>query len=187
VLDILKKYNIKATFFVTGREDANSLSIYRRIVNEGHSIGNHTYTHKYQNIYISETAFDNDFNRLQDLILRTTGITMDIMRFPGGSNNTISNSYCSGIMNTLKQKYKNLGYTYFDWNASAGDTWEGSTTSYVINNVTNQSRNKSFVIILMHDSMATTPNSLEIIIQNLTGFGFKFSSLSSNTPTIQFK
>jgi peptidoglycan/xylan/chitin deacetylase (PgdA/CDA1 family) len=187
VLDILKNYNIKATFFVNGREDTTSLNIYRRIVNEGHSIGNHTYTHKYQNVYTSVSAFDNDFNRLQDLILRTTGETMDIMRFPGGSNNTISNSYNPNIMNTLTLRYKSLGYTYFDWNVSAEDTWEGATTSYVVNNITSQSRNRKFVIILMHDSMSTTPTSLENIIQNLISLGFKFLPLSSSTPVIQFK
>jgi peptidoglycan/xylan/chitin deacetylase (PgdA/CDA1 family) len=187
VLDILKKYNVKATFFVNGREDAISLNIYRRIINEGHVLGNHIYTHKYQNIYTSVETFDNEFNRLQDLILRTTGVTMDIMRFPGGSNNGVSNSYSPNIMNTLTLRYKSLGYTYFDWNVSAGDTWEGSTAPYVINNITSQSRNKSFVIVLMHDSMPTTPASLETVIQNLTSFGFRFSSLSSSTPVIQFK
>jgi peptidoglycan/xylan/chitin deacetylase (PgdA/CDA1 family) len=187
VLDILKEYNVKATFFVNGRSDANSLSIYRRIVNEGHSIGNHTYTHKFQNIYTSVQAFDNDFNSLQDLILRTTGVTMDIMRFPGGSNNAISDSYSLGIMNTLTVKYKNMGYKYFDWNASAGDSWEGTTTSYAIDNITRQCRYKSFAIILMHDSRPTTPDALKSAIQNLTGFGFKFLPLSTSTPVVQFK
>jgi peptidoglycan/xylan/chitin deacetylase (PgdA/CDA1 family) len=187
VLNILKEYNIKATFFVNGRADATSLSVYRRIVNEGHSIGNHTYTHKFQNIYTSVQAFDNDFNNLQDLILNTTGVTMDIMRFPGGSNNAISNSYSVGAMNMLTTKYKSMGYTYFDWNVSAGDSWEDATASYVIDRITSQCRYKTFAIILMHDSRSTTPDALESVIQTLTSYGFKFMPLSSSTPVIQFK
>lgn len=187
VLDILKEYNIKSTFFVNGRDDTTSLNIYRRIVNEGHSIGNHTYTHKYQNIYSTIQAFDDDFNSLQNLILRTTGVTMDIMRFPGGSNNTVSNSYSSGIMNTLTARYKGLGYTYFDWNSSAGDTGAGATTTSIINKITNECRGKSYVIVLMHDSLPTTPTSLRSVIQNLSNLGFNFSSLSSSSPVIQFK
>lgn len=187
VLDILQEYGIKATFFVNGRTDANSLNIYRRIVNEGHAIGNHTYSHQYVNIYSSVNGFDNDFNSLQNLILNTTGVTMDIMRFPGGSNNGVSNSYSSGIMNLLTSRYRDLGYAYFDWNSSAGDTGAGATTTSVINNVTNQCYNKDYAIILMHDSKGTTPGALPTIIHNLTNLGFKFDKLSNSTPAIQFK
>lgn len=187
VLDILQEYGVKATFFVNGRSDNYSLNMYRRIVNEGHSIGNHTYSHRFANIYKSVSAFDDDFNNLQYLIYNTTGVTMDIMRFPGGSNNTTSNNYNYGIMDTLTVKYKNLGYKYFDWNSSAGDTGAGATTTSVINKITNECRYKNFVIILMHDSMWTTPNALPTVIQNLTGLGFRFEKLSHTTTTIQFK
>lgn len=187
VLDILKDYGIKATFFVNGRGDANSHNIYRRIVNEGHSIGNHTYSHNYQTVYSSITGYDNNFNMLQNLILNVTNVTMDIMRFPGGSNNTVSNNYQKGIMDSLTNRYRELGYSYYDWNVSAGDTGVGATTTSVINNVTNGCYNKTFAIILMHDSLPTTPSALPTIIQNLTNMGFSFQPIVSSTPAIQFK
>ena len=188
VLNILNEYGIKATFFVNGKEDAYSLGMYRRIVNEGHSIGNHTYYHNYQTNYSSVDAFNHNFNRLQTLILNTTGVTMDIMRFPGGSNNATANSYSAGIMDVLTSRYRILGYSYFDWNSSAGDTApSGVTTSSVINKITNECRYKSYVIVLMHDSLPTTPTALEPVILNLASFGFKFRALSSSSSVIQFK
>jgi peptidoglycan/xylan/chitin deacetylase (PgdA/CDA1 family) len=188
ILDILNEYGIKATFFVNGREDTNSIFMYKRIVNEGHAIGNHSYVHRYQTLYTSVQTFDNDFNRLQDLILKTTGVTMDIMRFPGGSNNEVSNSYSNGIMDLLTKRYKDLGYTYFDWNSSAGDTApSGVTTDSVINKITSECSSKKRVIILMHDTLPTTYNALPTIIEYLANKGFKFMPLSSSSMVIQFK
>lgn len=188
VLDILKKYNIKATFFVNGKEDNNSIAIYKRIVNEEHSIGNHTYTHKYQTVYSSIDAFDYQFNRLQNIIKNSTGITMNIMRFPGGSNNSVSNNYSPGIMNLLTDKYRNLGYKYFDWNVSAGDgASSGVTKESVISKIANETRGKNYVIILMHDSMPTTSSALETVILNLANSGFNFYKLTSLSKSIQYK
>jgi peptidoglycan/xylan/chitin deacetylase (PgdA/CDA1 family) len=188
VLNILKKYNIKATFFVNGKEDSKSIAIYKRIVDEGHSIGNHTYAHKYQTVYSSIDAFDIQFNKLQNLIKNTTGITMNIMRFPGGSNNSISNNYSPDIMNILTDRYKKLGYKYFDWNVSAGDgTSSGVTKESVIKKISSETKGRDYVIILMHDSMPTTPAALETVILNLANSGFNFYRLTSSSKPIQFK
>ena len=186
ILDILNEYGIKATYFVNGREDSNSIAMYKRIVNEGHSIGNHVYSHAYQDIYSSVGSFDYYFNRLQDLIANTTGVNMKIMRFPGGSNNTVSNKYNYGIMDTLTDRYRELGYTYFDWNVSAGDSG-GIGSSAVISNVVNGSRNKKTALILMHDTKSTTPATLATIIQSLSNMGFKFMALTPSSYNVQFK
>ena len=93
ILDILKRYDIKATFFVVGRSDDNSKNLYKRIVKEGHAIGNHTYSHEYKTLYSSEENFLSDFKKLEHHIYDITGIKMDIMRFPGGSNTIIPNKY----------------------------------------------------------------------------------------------
>jgi peptidoglycan/xylan/chitin deacetylase (PgdA/CDA1 family) len=187
VLDILKEYNIKATFFVNGRSDEYSYNIYRRIVNEGHSIGNHGYSHNYQINYSSVNAFDNNFNQLQNTIQSVTGVTPNIMRFPGGSNNTISNNYSYGIMDTLTNRYRDLGYKYFDWNVTAADTAVGANNTTVINNILNGCKSRSYVIMLMHDSHATTPSTLESIIVSLSNSGFKFLPLTIDSYAIQFK
>jgi len=160
--------------------------MYKRIVNEGHSIGNHVYSHAYQYIYSSVGSFDYYFNLLQNLIVNTTGVTMNIMRFPGGSNNTVSNQYNYGIMDTLTDRYRELGYTYFDWNVSAGDSG-GISSSSVINNVVNGSRNKRTALILMHDTASTTPATLETIIQSLSNMGIKFMTLTPSSYKVQFK
>ena len=188
VLDVLKEYGIKATFFVKGRDDEYSLSIYKRIVNEGHTIGNHTYSHSYAQVYASTSAYDDSFNQLQNLIKNTTGVTMDIMRFPGGSNNNVSESYSKGIMDVLTKRYRNLGYQYFDWNVSAGDgASSGVTNSTVTSSVLTGCGNKNTVTILMHDSLATTSDTIENIIIALSNKGYKFAALNKNSGAIHFK
>ena len=90
ILDILSQYNVKATFFVTGKEDEASKILYRRIVDEGHTIALHSYSHRYSEIYESEEIFWEDINKLQNLLEETVGFRPTIMRFPGGSSNTAS-------------------------------------------------------------------------------------------------
>ena len=162
--------------------------MYRRMVNEGHTIGNHTYSHSYQTVYQSIAAYDNDFSNLQYLIQSTTGVTMNIMRFPGGSNNTVSNAYNPGIMDQLVVHYKEMGYQYFDWNVSAGDgATSGVTNTSVINNVLKGAANKNTAIILMHDNMPTTSNTLETIIISLANNGYRFQPLNNSSYAIHFK
>lgn len=190
ILDLLKEYGVKATFFVNGKDDAYSKMLYKRIVDEGHSIGNHTYVHSYKRIYASVDAFTEDFVKLQKLIEDTTGRTMDIMRFPGGSNNTISNHYSRGIMNKLTSYCKDIGYQYFDWNVSAGDSRSRrASVRTITNNVLKGSRGKTNIIILMHDSRykKNTLASLPNIIKSLQERGFKLLPLTSSSPNVQFK
>lgn len=191
ILDILDKYNVKATFFVNGRIDVNSIKMYKRIVNEKNAIGNHTYSHDYKSIYSTVANFDADFKKLQKLILDTTGINMNIMRFPGGSNNTVSNNYSktSNIMKQLTQKYSRNGYVYFDWNVCANDSVYGkpATVNSVISDVLNGALNKKNIIILMHDPKNTTLVALPTIIQTLLNRGYRFYILDKNAYTIQFE
>jgi peptidoglycan/xylan/chitin deacetylase (PgdA/CDA1 family) len=117
VLDILYEYKIKGTFFVNGRKTNIGWDLYKRIVDEGHSIGNHTYSHDYSKIYTSEDSFVLDFKQLEDLLYEKVGVRPKIMRFPGGSNNTISKKCGSeNLMKKLSESMKNMGYQYFDWN-----------------------------------------------------------------------
>ena len=191
ILDILDMYNIKATFFVNGRTDANSVKMYKRIVNENDAIGNHTYSHDYKSIYNSTQNFNNDFNKLQQLILNTTGVNMNIMRFPGGSNNSVSNKYSNNrnIMEDLTSYYRTNNFVYFDWNVCANDSVYGhsATTNSVISDVLNGAQNKKYIIILMHDPKNTTIAALPIVIQTLLKRGYKFCILDKNAYIIQFK
>src|SRR5699024_8931981 len=112
ILDILKEKGVKATFFVT--MNGND-SLIKRIVDEGHSIGIHTASHKYDIIYASRDNYFNDLEQVHKRIYDITGVDSKLIRFPGGSSNTISKKYSEGIMSTLTKEVLNKGYQYYDW------------------------------------------------------------------------
>lgn len=189
ILDILKENNVKATFFVNGHPERKE--IYKRIISEGHVIGNHTYSHDYAVLYKTIDFFDNDKQKLDSFIFEITGIKPQILRFPGGSNNRVSYNY-GGIdfMNKLTTHIKQSGIKYFDWNVDSTDA-SVSTQSKdkIIFEVLNGSKGKKQAIILMHDSKpkTTTILALPSIIKGLKEQGFSFSILSSESNAIQFK
>ena len=112
LLDVLKKYGVKATFFVV---DTECVDLVSRIVEEGHSVGIHTISHDYREIYASEEAFFADLLGMQQIIYEKTGVMTYLMRFPGGSSNTVS-KFNEGIMTRLTQAVEDAGFYYFDWN-----------------------------------------------------------------------
>lgn len=167
VLDTLKKYDMKATFFVLWHYGHYSALI-QRAAAEGHTIGLHSYTHYYNNIYSSTEAFFSDLNKISDYVYGLTGIRSTIYRFPGGSSNTVSN-FNPGIMTTLTRLVQEAGYAYFDWNVSSGDTavW---TESGIVNNVIKGIRLGKTNIVLMHDgpnhalSATALPHILDYLV-----------------------
>lgn len=181
ILSILKKYNAKATFFVT----ANGKTEYmKNIVDAGHRIALHSYTHKYELIYSSVDAYFNDLNKLHDLVLEKTGVDSRLIRFPGGASNTISANYCKGIMSKLTKMVEEQGYKYFDWNVSSGDAdGNGIAPSKLIRNVKRESKGVDRCVVLMHDTLAksTTVSALDSICSYYKQQGYEFSSLSTNS------
>ncbi|MBR1930454.1 MAG: polysaccharide deacetylase [Lachnospiraceae bacterium] len=166
ILDILKQYDIKATFFVVGKEDEYSQEMLQRIVEEGHSLGMHSYSHKYSELYESEESFAEDFKRLQDYLYDVTGIRSTIYRFPGGSSNTVSKTPMEELFAYLDAQ----GVTYYDWNVAAQDA--SSRHPGVQEIVKNSIQNVDVLntsIILMHDAAdkRTTVEALPIIIEKL--------------------
>ena len=117
ILDILKQYDVKATFFVTGKPEEQYKEMYQRIVEEGHTLGMHSYSHKYDEIYASEEAFEEDLSRLQDFLYDTTGVWSHFYRFPGGSSNQVSTVDMSELAAYMQQQ----DIYYLDWNVSSGD------------------------------------------------------------------
>lgn len=182
LLDILQKYNVKATFFVTGMQQQYNSNI-KRAYDEGHSLGLHTYTHNY-NIYASVDAFFNDLNSIQTYIEQLTGHKTYLMRFAGGSSNTVSRFYSIGIMSILTTEVENRGFRYWDWNVSTGDGGTVSTEQVFINAINGiQEKNHSFV--LMHDTKEDTVNAVESIIQYGLANGYDFLPLTMNAPSCQ--
>lgn len=181
ILDILKKYNAKATFFVINSADIGYI---KRIHEEGHTVGLHTATHDYARLYSSTDAYFKDLQQISDKVESIIGIKSTVMRFPGGSSNQVSSRYCKGIMTKLVALVPQKGYSYFDWNISSGDA--DSTTpsyTYIRNNVINNAKNKNSICVLMHDAAAktTTVQALPEIIEGLTKMGFTFQALTPET------
>lgn len=178
LLDILNKYNIKATFFVV---NGKYNYIMKRIVDEGHAIGIHSFTHDYKTIYSSEEAFFNDLYLMQDTIYNETGVLTTLMRFPGGSSNTISKKYSNGIMTSLSQKVIDNGFQYFDWNVSSGDAGGTKQTNTIISNVVNGIDEKENAIVLQHDVKEYSVNAVEQIILWGLENGYNFDVLSMDS------
>ena len=117
ILDVLKRYNVKATFFVTGM-NSEQYDYYQKILDDGHSLGIHTYSHVYNDIYKSLDSFVEDFDKMRNLIYEKTGEEITLYRFPGGSgNNVVSPTVRKEIFAWLEEE----GIQYYDWNVSSGD------------------------------------------------------------------
>ena len=179
LLDVLEKYNVQATFFVV---NTGYISTVKRIAEEGHSVAIHTATHKFQQIYASEDAYFNDLYKMQDIIKQYTGITTKLIRFPGGSSNTVS-SFNKGIMTRLTKLVEDAGFVYFDWNVDSMDAGGAKTAKKVYENVINGVSGKKNSVVLMHDIKSYTVDAIEkIIIWGLDN-GYTFLPLTEDSPT----
>lgn len=184
ILDVLKEENVKATFFVAGYPNT---AILKREYNEGHTIALHTATHDYKTVYSSVDAYFNDLNTISKRVYNAVGFEPKIIRFPGGSSNTVSRNYSKGIMTTLTREVQNRGYTYFDWNVSSGDA---SSIKYsadgIYNNVINGIRNNKESIVLMHDlnSKTSTLGALRNIIRYGKENGYEFRRITEDTRPV---
>ncbi|MFP3155108.1 polysaccharide deacetylase [Lachnospiraceae bacterium ZAX-1] len=184
ILDILKEKGVKATFFVIGQEDEESKVLYQRIVAEGHTLGMHSYTHKYSVIYDSLEAFAEDLTQLQGYLNEITGVEPNIMRFPGGSSNQVSNTDMTEFIAYLNEQ----DITYYDWNVASGDaTSQAYTPDELIENVMRDVAKYSTSIVLMHDSStkATTVDALGPMIDKLKEAKVELLPIDHNTKRIQ--
>lgn len=180
LLDTLKKYNIKATFFVVGYKCDET--ILKRIVDEGHSIGLHSTNHSYKDIYSSEQAFVDDLYKMQNIVKEKSGFETFLLRFPGGSSNTVSKNYCKGIMSKLTKKVEELGFEYFDWNVSSGDAGGATTTEQVIKNIKTGVRKYANSVVLQHDTQKFSVDAVEYIIKWGLENGYSFAGLNCDSP-----
>lgn len=166
ILDILDSYNVKATFFVVGKEETNAEEALQRIVDEGHTLGMHSYSHKYKELYESMDSFTQDFARIRDSIYQATGVESVCYRFPGGSSNTISEIDMHDFIDYLDSQ----GVEYYDWNVSSGDGGSMKlSTDTLLENCTKDIDTRDTSIILLHDSAEkpTTVEALPDIIENI--------------------
>ncbi len=193
ILNILREHNVPATFFVVGNESDFARRVYQRIVNEGHVLGNHTYSHDYEKIYQSADAFMQDVIRMQDFLENTTGSRPEVFRFPAGSNNQVhrqvqtENPY---IMVEILEALREEGLQYFDWNVSSTDAAAVTLeTEFIIENTLYNMGGRRNAILLFHDSTpkTSTVEALPEIIQSLKEQGYTFKSLSPDSFYVHFR
>lgn len=185
ILDILAEYDVKATFFVMGREDEESQALYRRIVEEGHTLGMHSYANRYSEIYQSEEAFVSDYERLRDYLYEVTGEECRYYRFPGGSSNQISNV----PMSTLIQFLNREGVVYYDWNVSAGDAASAAySAEEIVENVTGDVIRYKTSVVLLHDSedRSVTVEAIRPLIEALLEMDAEILPIDEATQVIQY-
>ena len=185
VLDILKKYNVKATFFVINSGSYNKTTLQRE-VNEGHTIGLHAYDHNYAIAYKDDNSYLNGIDKLRAKVKADTGFDSHYIRFPGGSSNTISKRYSKGIMSRITKTAKQRGYKYYDWNVDDDDAGRARTADDCYNNVVKELRPNRSNIVLMHD-FGTNKKILEAlprIIEYCQKNGYTMLPIDDNTPEI---
>lgn len=185
ILDILKEEGVKATFFIEGIYGDDYGYLMQRIVDEGHTIAIHCYTHDYSVVYRSPSAYFNDLYAAKNIVANLTGVDSRILRFPGGSSNTVSRNYSPGIMTYLTQEVQNRGFHYFDWNVSSGDTAKIGAGG-VYNSVVAGLDGKPVLVVLMHDRSGNeqTRDALWSIIQYGKSNGYAFDRIRMSTPQI---
>lgn len=184
ILETLDYYGLKATFFCVGKEDEFSASMYRAIIDGGHTLGMHSYSHDYSIVYASLDSFIADLQKLGKVIYNATGIWPKFYRFPGGS----SNSKTDDIYQYINYLNEN-GYIYYDWNSSSEDaTGATLTTIDIVNNVM-KNAGGSVTVALLHDAIAktVTAQALPLLIETLLNAGYNIQPITDDSPLVQHR
>lgn len=179
LLDVLARYGVKATFFVTNLYGYSDMI--GREFREGHTVAVHTKCHDYYTIYASEDAYIEDFNAMQSIIYQQTGTYACLFRFPGGSSNTVSR-FNEGVMSRLTVDMEALGYKYFDWNVDSDDAGHTRSTDGVFENVIAGVEGKTYSVVLQHDIKDYSVDAVERIILWGLENGYRFEALSATSP-----
>lgn len=182
ILDVLKEEGVKATFFVTCNGPD---SLIKRIYDEGHTIALHTASHNYSYVYSSVDNYFADLSRVSERVKNITGIESKIIRFPGGSSNTISRTYRYGIMTELTNEVISRGYRYYDWNVDSNDAGSAHSSQEVYQNVVNNLSPYRANMVLMHDIKTTTKDAIRDIIRYGKNNGYTFKQIETNTYMVR--
>ena len=181
ILEILKKNNVKATFFVIGQNP----DLYKQIVDDGHTIALHTYSHVYGKVYASEDAFFDDLYKLKDLVYEKTGVEAKVTRFPGGSSNAVVKK---DLLRKIIDRLNEEGCVYQDWYCDSADAAAARQKVEILTQNAAKCGMKK-INILMHDSSSkvTTVEALQTIINNYKQRGYSFDKLTVYSPKFQHR
>lgn len=186
LLDILDKYGVKATFFVTNCYPSYSYDI-KKEYDAGHAVAAHTYCHEYYVVYKGTGGFWSDHNKMQKVIEQQTGNRTMMFRFPGGSSNTVSRRYSRGVMSSLTQQANQKGLYYYDWNVDADDAGKTRTSDGVFNNITGGVRYHKKSLVLCHDVKPYTVNAMDRTIRWCLQNGYTFCTCQPGGYTYHMK
>lgn len=189
LLDVLDRYNVKATFFVIGNKNYNNSL--RRIVNDGHSLGMHTMSHDYSKVYSSVSAMAAEITELQEYLYSVTGYRSHLFRFPGGTSNARTQIPISNFIDYVNSQ----GIAYFDWNVSSGDGGIVNSADVVYNNVmngingVNGSKGVNPAVVLMHDAPGklTTYEAVPRIIEALQAMNALILPITDDTMPVHHR
>ena len=185
ILDILKEKGVKATFFIINWSDGNA-DLIKREVEEGHTIGLHSYSHVYSEDYKDDDSYMNGIYDLRKKLYDLTGYDSKLLRFPGGSSNTISKDLNPGVMTRLSERVIKEGYRYFDWNVSSGDAGGTRSVDVEFHNVVDNLSYDRANVVLMHDfgNSSVTRDSLANIIDWCLENGYRIEPITEATPMV---
>ena len=185
ILDILDQYDIKATFFVVYNDSDKAREIISRAYASGHTIGVHSTSHSYKEIYKSVDSFLDDFDTCFEYLKDITNDVPSIFRFPGGSVNSFNKSVRKDIADELTRR----GFTYFDWNVSGEDATKNYSEESIYTNVMMGCKGRNHSVVLLHDSAGKTETvaALKRIIPELMEQGYTFKALDENAQPTIFK
>lgn len=170
-LNVLNKYKVKATFFTIGLDKEKCYDnrskgcheLYKKIVDNGHTIANHTYSHLiFRGLYSSTNSFINQVKKHEDFIKEKTNVTTNILRFPGGSGT--AKAY--GVFNSAVNELRKINYGWVDWTASNGDGGNPGSKSNALQNFKN-TINEDIEVVLFHDYSGVTLSMLPEAIEYL--------------------
>ncbi len=183
LLDQLDAYDVKATFFVTAQNPAE-LDMIAEAARRGHTVGIHSYSHKYRAVYESVEAFLEDFDKMYQVILEQTGRPPEIFRFPGGS----INAYNTDIYQQIIAEMTRRGFVYYDWNVYAADTADGASAETIADAICDGAAKNRFAVIDCHDGSGhqNTVEAIGIAIEDLRAEGFTFAPLTPAVTPVHF-
>ena len=185
ILKILKEKNVKATFFVVGKTDADSIRRMKAVVADGHTLGMHSYSHNYAKIYDSVEAYLADMYQIFCLIRDQVGVTPAVFRLPGGS----INGYDFGIYQQILAEMLRRGFVPCDWNVSSEDAAGGNpSAAQLVQNVVNGAKTDRRAFVLMHDAAAkkTTVSALPGMIDGLRAEGYTLLPFTEDVKPVLF-
>ena len=181
LLRVLDRYGAKATFFLVDTGYCTD-ELLHSMVRSGHSIGLHSKSHDFEAIYSSEDSFWQDLYAMQELIRQKTGVNTRLMRFPGGSSNTVSRRYNLGIMSRLVEAVEDAGFYYVDWNVDSGDAAGCRDTEQIYRNVISGILENDCPIVLQHDVLGSSVGAVEQILIWGREHGYRFCALNEHSP-----